>query len=282
MKFVIKGALKETARDITIAIEAESREQAIETANSKDILITSVKTSDTVQILSYAIKGVSIISDDLPPRLYVLGEKEPNGRLFIYPYFDAESTGFVYAWRRLSTLRLWLTHQRQPFSYHEVEKDELIMSLLDQPSTRYLAYNHTPKKVDFAKLRPSERFIKECLLDLHSFSSVWPTIKKTLDNTGVEPDTVAALENLGLAHNKCKTRQVLDHMEKIFSLSIQELKRTGDFGILWDCCRDSLKQSGIPTNIIDAMKQKVGARETLTMAKALKTVRVKKTSQTQS
>jgi hypothetical protein len=278
MKFVIKGALKESARDITIAVEAESREQAKEIANSKGILIASVELSDTVQILSYAIKGVSIKSDDLPPKLYVLGEKEPNGQLFIYPYFDSESTGFVYVWRRLSTLQLWLNHQTRQFSYHEIEKDELIISLLDQPATRYLAYNHIPKRSDPADQLPSERFIKECLLDLHSFRNVWPTIKKIVDSAGVSPATVAAIENLGMAQSKCKTRDVLDRMETVFKLSIKELKSTGDFGILWNCCKDSLKESGIPTRIIDVMKQKVGTRETLTMTKALETIKIKKTT----
>lgn len=276
MKFVIKGALKESARDITIAVEAQSREQAKAIANSKGILIASIKLSDTVQILSYTIKGVSIKSDDLPPKLYVLGEKEPNGQLFIYPYFDAESTGFVYVWRRLATLQLWLNHQRQQFSYHEVEKDELIVSLLDQPATKYLAYNHIPKKADPADQLGSERFIKECLLDLHSFRDVWPTIKKIVNNAGVAPATVSAIENMGMSQSKCKTRDVLDHMETLFKLSIKELKTTGDFGILWNCCRDSLKRSGIPIKMIDVMKQKIGTRESLTMTKALKTVKIRK------
>ena len=278
MKFVIKGALRESGRDITIAVEADSREQAREIANSKGILVVSVELSDTVQILSYTIKGVSINSDDLPPKLYVLGEKEPNGQLFIYPYFDAESTGFVYVWRRLATLQLWLNHQPQQFSYHEVETDELIISLLDQPATRYLAYNHIPKKPDPADQLPSERFIKECLLDLHSFRDVWPTIKKVVNSAGVSPATVTAIETLGMSQSKCKTRDVLDHMETLFKLSIKELKSTGDFGILWNCCKDSLKRSGIPIKIIETMKQKVGTRESLTMTKALKTVKIKKTT----
>jgi len=278
MKFIIEGAFMQDARDITIALEAETQEQAQQIARSKGIFISSIERSNSVQILPWTIKGVSIRSNDLPPQLYVLGERESDDRFFTFPHFDSNGTGFVYAWRQLSALKSWMDSQPRKYPYYHVNTGNLIMGLLDNTCTRYLAYNHTSKLTGLTKQNAAEHFVRECLLDLSNFPSVWPTVRHFMKIAGIADHILAAFAKLAIAHRKLKTADMLKHMETVFKKPVSELVRSGDFGILWNVCSQNLIESGIPNRIVDVMKQKVGTRQSLTMAKALKTVKIKKTS----
>ena len=278
MKFIIEGALMQDAHDITTAVEADTQEQARQIARTKGIFVSSIERSNTVQILPHTIKGASIRSCDLPPRLYVLGEVESDNKFFTYPHFDSNGTGFVYAWRQLSSLKSWADRQPQNYYYHQVNTHKMIMGLLHNTCTRYLAYNHTPKLADVTELQPTERFVKECLLDMHSFRSVWPTIRHFMETARIDSNNLAAFEKLAAAHRKLKTADMLKHMETVFKKPVAELVRSGDFGILWNSCSQALKESGIPNRIVDIMQQKVRSHSTLPIAKAIKTANTQKTS----
>ena len=266
------------ARDITIALQAETQEQAQQIARSKGIFISSIERSNSVQILPFPIKGVSIRFNDLPPRLYVLGERESDDRFFTFPHFDSNGTGLVYAWRQLSALKSWMDSQRQTYSYYHVNTGNLIMGLLDNTCTRYLAYNHISKLTDSTKDNRSERFVRECLLDLNNFPSVWPTVRHFMKIAGIANHILAAFEKLAIAHRKLKTADMLKHMETVFKTPVSKLVRSGDFGILWNVCSQNLKESGIPNRIVDIMQQKVKSKGTLPITKAVKAANTQKNS----
>lgn len=275
MKFIIEGARIEDARDITIAVEADTPAHAGQIARSRGILTSSIERSNSVQILDHTIKGVSIRSNDLPPQLYVLGEIESDDKFFTFPHFDSNGTGFVYAWRQLSSLKAWMNHQQRKYSYYHVNTGNLIMGLLDNTCTRYIAYNHTARSTEH---QPAERFVKECLLDLNNFPSVWPTVRHFMKNAGIANHILAAFEKLAIAHRNLKTDDMLKHMESVFKKPISELVRSGDFGILWNCCSQSMKESGIPIRIVDVLQQKVKSKCTLPITKAVKAANTSKNS----
>ena len=278
MKFIIEGAFMQDARDITIAIEAETQEHAQQIARSKGIFISSIERSNSVQILPWAIKGVSIRSNDLPPHLYVLGEMESDDKFFTFPHFDSNGTGFVYAWRQLSSLKSWMDSQPQKYPYCQVNTGDLVMGLLDNTCTRYLAYNHTSKLTDLTERNAAEHFVRECLLDLHSFPGVWPTVRHFMKTAGIADHILAAFTKLAIAHRKLKTADMLKHMETVFKKPVSELVRSGDFGILWNLCSQNLKESGIPNRIVDIMQQKVKSKGSLPLTKAVKAANTPKNS----
>lgn len=270
MKFVIEGAVMADARDITIALEADTLEQAQEMARAKGIFVSSVERSNSVVILPYTIKGASIRSSELPPQVYVLGEIECDDRFFTFPHFDSNGTGFVYAWRKLSSLQAWMESEQRQYPYYHVNTGNLVMGLLDNSCTRYLAYNHTSK---LGEQHGSERFVRECLLDLNNFPAVWPTVKFFMKKAGIADHILGAFAKLAMAHKKLRTDDMLKYIETVFKKPVSELVRTGDFGILWNSCSQSMKESGMDNRIVEIMQKKVKSKGSFAITRAVQAVR---------